>query len=522
MITIENYFSEFDKLSKGNTLPEALQKGAEFVEKVTLERTSWTAYNTSGTIKKTIDLYLERLNEYAASLKQQDKKETPKVKAKKAVPKKQATTAKKPKAASKKKPKKAKAKPKKKQAKPSKPKTRNKTLRELAYERAEKVERVSDALKLIKRFVLMHDKVKTRHQVRLFINALQRAIAEKRIGKTSSFAKDIMDIQDDAIKLYGRFKTETESIHVKIGDRKRSRYLTLIGKQTELYSVKFIKSYIGLQGKRIENKKARNLHNRIAKAINNGKLTKKDRYWKEIENILSNLKTFVKKNKSEGELLVSSKELNGLQGIVNGCGCKELNGIGDTPDIDAHRHTIMNSTDIVNLDFEKLGFTGKWLELIGDPSGGFTTMIFGKPKMGKSYLAVDFAGYLARNHGTVLYIAKEEGIDDTLQQKLKDKNVAHPDLYVSDYLPQDLSLYDFVFLDSVTKLRLNPQKLEELKHNNPHISFIYIFQTTKMGNFRGANEFQHDVDVVIEVPEQGKAIQFGRFNQGGAIDIFDE
>lgn len=114
----------------------------------------------------------------------------------------------------------------------------------------------------------------------------------------------------------------------------------------------------------------------------------------------------------------------------------------------------------------------------------------------------------------------EEGIDDTLQQKLKNKNVAHPDLYVSDYLPKDLSAYDFVFLDSVNKLNLLPKDLETLKRKFPSTSFIYIFQTTKQGNFRGGNEFQHDVDIVIEIPEKGKAIQFGRFNQGGEIDIF--
>jgi hypothetical protein len=28
------------------------------------------------------------------------------------------------------------------------------------------------------------------------------------------------------------------------------------------------------------------------------------------------------------------------------------------------------------------------------------------------------------------------------------------------------------------------------------------------------------VDVVIEVPEKGKAVQMGRFNQGGEMDIF--
>jgi len=91
---------------------------------------------------------------------------------------------------------------------------------------------------------------------------------------------------------------------------------------------------------------------------------------------------------------------------------------------------------------------------------------------------------------------------------------------VSDFLPDDLSEYDFIILDSVNRMGLSPEDLQELKAKNAGKSFIFIFQTTKEGKFRGGNEFQHDVDVVIEVPEQGKAIQFGRFNQGGEIDIF--
>ena len=98
--------------------------------------------------------------------------------------------------------------------------------------------------------------------------------------------------------------------------------------------------------------------------------------------------------------------------------------------------------------------------------------------------------------------------------------VKHPNLFVSDYLPNDLSQYDFVFIDSVNKMELQPNDLDELKANNPAVSFIYIFQTTKEGNFRGANSFQHDVDVVIEVPQKGKATQNGRFNQGGEMQIF--
>lgn len=67
---------------------------------------------------------------------------------------------------------------------------------------------------------------------------------------------------------------------------------------------------------------------------------------------------------------------------------------------------------------------------------------------------------------------------------------------------------------------LLPEDLTALKRKYPSKSFIYIFQTTKEGNFRGANSFQHDVDVVIEIPEHDKAVQFGRFNQGGEMGIF--
>ncbi|MFL5763553.1 MAG: hypothetical protein ACJ77K_06380 [Bacteroidia bacterium] len=206
---------------------------------------------------------------------------------------------------------------------------------------------------------------------------------------------------------------------------------------------------------------------------------------------------------SDEEYIKSKKKPTTLQGIPN------------IPKVN-----VMPSTDFAKLEFNTIGFKDPWKAFIGDPAPGFTAMVFGMPKMGKSYLCVDFAGYLARNHGRVLYIAREEKLDKTLQDKLNEKEVAHPNLTVADGIPEDLSPYEFVFLDSVNKLGQTARDLEKLKANNKGKSFIYIFQATKAGRFKGNNEFQHDVDVVIEVPERGKAIQFGRFNQGGAMDIF--
>jgi len=54
-------------------------------------------------------------------------------------------------------------------------------------------------------------------------------------------------------------------------------------------------------------------------------------------------------------------------------------------------------------------------------------------------------------------------------------------------------------------------------HTSPVLpsKVIYLyFPDNEGGQFQRANEFQHDVDIVIEVPEKGLAVQNGRFNQG--------
>jgi hypothetical protein len=142
----------------------------------------------------------------------------------------------------------------------------------------------------------------------------------------------------------------------------------------------------------------------------------------------------------------------------------------------------MNSIDFANLEFDTIGLKEKWLNLIGDPSSNFTAMVFGKPKMRKSYLCIDFAGYPARNHGKVLYVAKEERLDMILQKKLTDKNVAHPNLFVSSVMPTNLANDDFIFLDSVNKLGLAPDDLNRFKKANPTKLSILFFRLQRRGS----------------------------------------
>lgn len=297
-------------------------------------------------------------------------------------------------------------------------------------------------------------------------------------------------------------------------------------KQESSMAQKFVKRFLLLSGKTHQKKEIEGFLNDVQDAIKEKEITKDDALSKQILLVQDKLLSLANSMGKSVKVELSATTKKQFQLVLNKLRVKAkkkgLNGVEEEVKETKPKQNLMSSIDFASLHFNSIGFKDKWFDLIGDPSPGFTAMVFGRPKMGKSYLCVDFAGYLARNHGTVLYVANEEKLDATLQMKLNDKDVKHENLFVSDYLPEDLSKYQFIILDSVNKLELSPKDLENLKRNNPGKSFIFVFQTTKDGKFRGANSYQHDVDVVIEVPEKGKATQFGRFNAGGEMNIFED
>lgn len=486
MITVNNYHDKIAKVDF-SSMPEAIRKGHEFVKKVTNNGANWDNYHASDTIKKTVDTYFEKLASHLKPAKQQGHKvnrfnkkanewEEAGTRANKS-----ARTSRKP------------------------PDLYQPSM----------VERIPDDIRYIRRFVNMNGKSKTKDDILRFVNSLQKAILEKRIRKTSTHVEHVRFIQDKLIDAYNGMG---KSITISLKPETLEALKKAANDEKVLSSVGFIKRYINLNGKIGTKEKARLLLGQINRAYEQKKVTDRDPYIVEMHEIKKNLEHFLSE-KTAKVLEIEKNTLSGLSGIINGCSCQNLNGFDGKEDTTTEP-MVMNSMDFANIQFNSLGFKGKWLQLIGDPSANFSVMVFGKPKMGKSYLCVDFAGYLARNHGKVLYVAREEGLDKTLQDKLNDKDVKHPNLYVASTIPPSLTFYDFIFLDSVNRLGLKPEDLNRLKAMYPEKSFVFIFQTTKDGKFRGANTFQHDVDSVIEVPEKGKAVQYGRFNQGGEMPIF--
>lgn len=481
MITVQNYHDKIASIDF-SSMPEALRKGHEFVKKVTSNGAHWDNYHASETIKKTIDTYFEKLWQYIGKSGRRTNNN------------KQKDTH-------------------NKKAKDEKPHSKPKGKPDLFQ--PSMVERIPEELRFIRRFVNMNGKAKSKDDILRFVNTLQKAILEKRIRKTSSHVEHIRFIQDTLIEAYNNMgKTITISLKPETFEALKKA----ADDEKVMPSVGFIKRYINLNGKAGTKEKARVLLGQINRAYQQGKIDDRDPYVVEMHEIKKNLENFLSE-KAIKVLEIEKNTLHGLEGIIGGCSCQNLNGLdGDEPK--GTQPVVMNSMDFANMRFNTLGLQGKWLQLIGDPSTNFSIMVYGKPKMGKSYLCVDFAGYLARNHGKVLYVAREEGLDKTLQDKLNDKEVKHPNLYMASTIPASLTFYDFIFLDSVNRLSLKPEDLNRLRAMYPEKSFVFIFQTTKEGKFKGANTFQHDVDSVIEVPEKGKAVQYGRFNQGGEMSIF--
>ena len=163
---------------------------------------------------------------------------------------------------------------------------------------------------------------------------------------------------------------------------------------------------------------------------------------------------------------------------------------------------------------QRYQFSEGWQELWGRPEVGFSAMIYGQPKTGKSTLAMDFAGYLARTgKGPILYSSIEEGARGTLTERINRLEAQNRSLMVKNFLPADLRSFSFVIIDSASRGLLTLELMQQLISDWPKISFLFVFHVTKDGLPRGKNEFMHEVDVLVEVRDK-EAVAEGRFGPG--------
>jgi len=492
MITVENYKSETKNIDFSK-LPEALQKAHNNFD------TMAQFYDTNDKIKGVLDAYLDKLNQALMCEGEPQKESKKKTKSK---PKTEHKKASKPKAKS------EKSESKKEKKTSSKSKKRKKP-------EAKQIEKVHEEIRFIKRYILLHEKVKTKKQILLFINALQKAITEKRISKKSKYADEIMHIQEQLVKLFNRMDNETR---IELDNNIFEKYYKLAYSEKVMSEITIIKQYIGLHGKKDVKERAERLMVKITNAFVKGKIDEHSKYLKKIKAIKRSLEDYVM-DKSK-KVAIHSAELNGLMGIV-----------GQTVQKKKPENNSLNGltgSQIINMDFENMGFTGKWKTLFGDPEKVFHVMIWGGEGSGKSTFAINFAKYLAKDlHQKVAYVAGEQQYSSTLKSIIKRLKATPETLIYKENLERDYSDFDFVFNDSVTFLELSHNDLKHLQENNPQTCFIYVLQALKDGSgYYGERKIGHLVDIKVRVEREDKNTSVAsiddknRFGGQGSIEVW--
>jgi hypothetical protein len=502
MITASNYFVEVERIGI-NTLPETLKKGHDLVVRSTSNGTNWSTYQSSEGIKKVIDLYFQKLADYSKTL-------TVKI-----TPNKDAME--KPKQAG------------------SKPKV-EKVKEEKVAQKINHVEHIKEEIKYIKRYVGLHNKVKTPNAILAFIKALQRSIVQKLIRKTSPLAEEIEMIQSKLLQAYNKMKGE-ESF--AINEKDLAHLVAIAGGEAVYPSITVIKRYIGLQGQSDE-KKIHNFLKYLENLVNKEKIMKDDPYASKVNAIYKSIK-----QRTSSKISISKADLKGFEGIVKACRCKhELGRIYDTGNKKLRRCTnktysdasrgacshnkglsgVLTAEEMATRKLDLLNFTSFWHSLFGNPARNFTMMFHGEPHNGKTIFLLKLAQYLAANFGEVLYVSSEEFASPTMTKKVNEfLNPLPTRLHFAENLRDpDLSDYQFIILDSVNDLGLKINEYKQLRMEHRDKAFIFILQHTKAGDFKGGKDWEHIAEIAGEVYKGSVSITKNRYAQKSNLDLFKQ
>lgn len=181
---------------------------------------------------------------------------------------------------------------------------------------------------------------------------------------------------------------------------------------------------------------------------------------------------------------------------------------------------IVSSEALQQMNFKTIELDEPFRSLIGNPSPNFKMLVFGLPKHGKSSFAIMFANHLAKFHGNVLFVGIEEKFGYTLAEKFQRLNASHPALDIAERLPDNISKYQHVVIDSISRANMTVEDVISLFEKHPDKSFTLVTHSTKDGSHRGSQELLHEVDISVDV-HQGEATASGRFAPAGYMKVIE-
>jgi hypothetical protein len=528
--TKENYFDRV-KAYGVNKLPEKLQKVHTYIGNATQNGKDWSLYKSNEKITQLIDAQFSKLDEvFEKSGVAEKKSSTVDVEKKSANDKKPTTP------------------PDKKKVLVSKndvvvkKEVVQRSSKTPAVKSGEAVESLDPHLVILSQYLNLSKKQVPITRVSSFARRLTRMIENRTLRKASPHSKHIEKMRDNIMHILESNKGAVAN--VEISGAEKSAIEKVIAQQHKMKSVQLLSRYAGMAAKPITVEKAKRLYNTMFVTVEREQIPQTDRYFDRVIETMKFLKKYVEANNEKKQLPLLPAELSGILG----CGCREpdeqpksLNGIEpqvksgedelqnevsetdqeDSRESDSSRRRIVNSMEFVNQHFDLLPIDEPYSKLFMPFARGAYFMVYGMDKQGKSALCIDFAGYLAQKFGEVLYVASEEGLSPTLQVKLTKFGRPAYKLDLADFLPDDLSGYNFLFLDSVTDLHLTPEDLHNIRQDYPDLTIFAIFHVNKEGRHAGKNTYAHNVEQKIHIIGEGLAESTGRYGKSEAVNFFN-
>jgi len=178
----------------------------------------------------------------------------------------------------------------------------------------------------------------------------------------------------------------------------------------------------------------------------------------------------------------------------------------------------MSSARYQDVKIKRLGLTGKYKKLFGDPAKDFYMIVDGSPGHGKSWWVAEFAQHFHRYHGKVIYYAAEQsGMNLAFQEMLTELNTSfeietNPKRLSKQKIKEDFNNYDLVILDSVSHMGMTPQELRDLR-DETNCAIVAVLQSTKEGQHKGSNEWLHDVGISINLVRYEPQVRKTRYKK---------
>ncbi len=369
---------------------------------------------------------------------------------------------------------------------------------------AERVNYPDVQVRLADRFRRLHGKAfnsRQKEEAVKILKALQKAIVNHEIrseghGAASAYATEMRKMQEVLVNMAN---SKCDASHtIELADHET--FVRIAKAQGSKAATEVMRSFVRLVGKS-DGKAEESLLKKVEKVLD-----KKEAG--DYENVCNQIREALKDAISSGDPVEAmAQTLDGIGDVLGG-----KVGVASKK-----KEVAMTADALCGAHFDMMRFTGKWQRIIGSPTQPYKVMIYGNAGSGKSTLALQFAGYLAEAHGQrVLYYASEEGLSYTMQEKLRRFGISSDNLTISTKLPSDLGRYDVIFIDSVNHAGLEAEDLRKLPQGK---SYVYVFQSTKAGSFRGTNDFLHDVDCSVRVESMRAYAEKNRFGAKGECDV---